>query len=564
MEVLGPVFAGLGSNSWVVGGSRTASGLPLLANDPHLGIQMPSIWYQTTLWCEELTDECPFRVSGFTFPGAPGVVVGHNQRIAWGVTNEAPDTMDLFLEEIEEDRYRVDDGWEPLEVRTEIIQVAGGEDRELEVRTTRHGPIISGRYGPVDDNVAEDGYEVALAWRALEPATLFEALLGINQASNWDEFRRAASLFDIAPQNLVYADVDGHIGYQATGDIPIRASGDGRYPVPGWTSEYDWVGSIPFEELPTVFDPASDMIVTANQPVIEPSDDIFIGVDHDYGYRSERIRALIAEHTAPLDPVAMAGIQMDTYDASAAAVVPVVLDLDSSDAAVTEIQEVLRPWAESSRPFAMEANSPGAAVYAGVWRHLLAELFDELPDDFPARGSSRFFTLIEQLLAEPEDPWWDVEATPETESARDTIERAVIAAHAELTGRLGDDPSSWRWGDLHTPVFLHQTLGQSGLAPIERLFNRVGPGVGGGSSIVNATGWDAAESYEVVALPSFRMVVDLSDLSATRAIHATGQSGHAFHSHYFDMVDEWAEGDLRTMRFEEPGSGDTLRLVPAG
>jgi penicillin amidase len=573
-SVVGPLggpFEGIGSNSWVVAGSRTATGAPILADDPHLGIQLPSIWYQATLWCEEVSEDCPFRVTGFTFPGAPGVVIGHNERIAWGVTNEGPDTMDLFVERVDGDRYMVDDEWEEMEIRTETIAVAGGADVDIEVRTTRHGPIISGRFGTVD-GIEEDlspddsDYEVALAWQALEPATLFQALLQINLASDWEEFREAASLFDIAPQNLVYADVDGHIGYQATGEIPIRRSGDGRYPVPGWTSDHEWTGLVPFEDLPSVLDPPSGMIVTANQPVVGDDYPVFIGVDHDYGYRAKRIGDLLSEAGDDLTVDDMSRIQMDNHDASATFVVPALLD-HVDDPALDDLMSVLTAWQASERPYQMDADSPGAAAYAAVWRHLLGSTFEELPEDHAAGGNSRYFEIVRRLLDDPQAAWWDDTGTEEPETRDDILHRAASAAQAELLEALGDDPDSWRWGDLHRADFENQTLGQSGIAPIERLFNRSAtPDVSGGSSIVNASGWIASEGYEVASLPSMRMVIDLSDLANSVGVHTTGQSGHVFHRNYFDMNEDWVAGRTRPLPFDPAGfdADATLILDPTG
>jgi penicillin amidase len=563
---IGAPLPGIGSNSWVVDGTLTSSGLPLLANDPHLGIQLPSIWYEVSLWCEPMSPECPFRVGGFSFAGAPGVVIGHNEKIAWGFTNEGPDGMDLFIERTRGDTYEFEGAWVPLETRTEVIEVAGGDPVEIQIRSTAHGPIISDTYEPAADlpDAQEEGHEVALAWKALEPSTVFQALLGINRASNWEDFRQAAALFDIAPQNLVYADVDGHIGYQATGDIPVRRSGDGRYPVPGWTGEYEWEDSIPFEELPSVLDPASGIIVTANQPLVGDDHPLYLGADFDYGYRAARITDLLSTADA-LTVEDMTAIQMDEYDASAAVVVPSLLELESDDPAVTAMQDALRPWAESSDPFQMDAHSAGAAAYAALWRHLLMTTFDELPEDRPADGSSRYFAVIEQLLGDPENAWWDILSTAPVETADEVLLAAARSAQEELSERLGEDAENWEWGKLHIAPFENQTLGQSGIAPIEALFNRTITGVGGSASIVNATGWAASEGYEVLELPSMRMVVDLADFSRSVAIHTTGQSGHAFHRHYFDMAEEWARGETtRPFPFEPPADGDALRLVPGG
>ncbi len=217
----------------------------------------------------------------------------------------------------------------------------------------------------------------------------------------------------------------------------------------------------------------------------------------------------------------------------------------------------------------MDPDSPGAATYAAVWRHLLAETFDELPDGREAGGNSRFFAVVEHLLDAPADPWWDRVDTPQGETRDDVLAAAMLAAHDELTKVLGDDPEDWRWGDLHTATFEHQSFGRSGIGIIEMLFNRSAPPeVPGGSGIVNATGWLAPDGYEVVALPSMRMVVDLGDLGSSRLMHTTGQSGHPYHRHYDDMVERWTAGESHPMRWDraqvEADAADTLMLLPAG
>ncbi|HET9908082.1 MAG TPA: penicillin acylase family protein, partial [Anaerolineales bacterium] len=284
---LGPVGDGIGSNSWAISGSRTSTGLPLLANDPHLSIQMPSIWYQAHLECKPVSEACPYNVAGFTFAGVPGVIIGHNQRIAWGLTNVGPDVMDLYIERVNPDnpnQYEVNGQWVDFETRKEVIHVAGGDPVEITVRSTRHGPVISETYGPLkNENTNDDPkfipfkervgidlpeqYVISLKWTALSPSTPFEAVWGFNLAQNWKEFREAAQHFHVPAQNLLYADVEGNIGYQMPGDIPIRANGEGTFPVPGWTDEYEWTDFIPFEELPFTYNPPEGYIVTANNQV---------------------------------------------------------------------------------------------------------------------------------------------------------------------------------------------------------------------------------------------------------------------------------------------------------
>ncbi len=574
-SLTGGGFEGIGSNSWVVGGALTGTGAPILANDPHLGIQMPSIWYQVGLHCTPVDHSCPFDVVGFSFAGTPGVVIGHNANIAWGVTNQSTDTQDLYIERINPEnayQYEVDGTWVDMEVRTETIVVAGGEPIEYEVRTTRHGPIISGLFAPADELEAIDtgypeGYEIALAWQTLQPSTLVEAIIGLNKAANWEEFRTALSAWDIAAQSVVYADIEGNIGYQSTGAVPIRQSHDGLRPVAGWDSANDWAGVVPFEEMPFIFNPDRGYIVTANQPVLEPGSHPVIGIDAAYGHRAARIEQMIEER-APLDAAAIAEMQMDNRDGGAIDVVPHLLAVSSDDARVVEVQGLIDRWSQGLAGFQANPGSAGAAAYAGTWRQVLALTFhDDLPEDYWPGGGGRWFEAVANLLENYQDPFWDDRSSTAIETAPQILEMAMAGAHVELSALLGDNSEDWAWGDLHIARFENQSLGQSGIVPIEWLFNRTAPDrVGGGPSIVNAAGWNAAEGYAVDWVPSMRMVIDLADLSRSTAIHTTGQSGHAFHANYADMIEMWADGEQHPMLWGlgqvEEAAANTLILVP--
>ncbi len=275
---------GTGSNNWTISGQKTVTGMPILANDPHLSIQMPSIWYEIGLHGGD------FDVVGASFPSAPGVIIGHNRHIAWGVTNLGPDVQDLFVEKINPNnpnQYEFQGEWRDMQVIEEYIRVAGqAEPEKLTVRITHHGPIVNGVMGPLHGTTA-------LQWTALQPNTLFRAVLELDRARNWDEFRDALSKWDIAAQNFVYADIEGNIGYQSTGKIPIRASGDGLMPVPGHTGEYDWTGYIPFEDLPYRFNPPEGFIVTANNAVVDEQYPHLIALEWASGFRAARITELI-------------------------------------------------------------------------------------------------------------------------------------------------------------------------------------------------------------------------------------------------------------------------------
>jgi penicillin amidase len=554
--VTGGGARGLGSNSWVVAGSRTATGKPILANDPHLGIQMPSIWYQIALHCRPKSETCPMEVGGFSFAGVPGVVIGHNDRIAWGFTNVGPDVIDLYIEKVNPEnpnQYEVNGQWVDFETRKEVIQVAGGDPVEITVRLTRHGPVISDTYGPLKDQVDPKDkeakpfreqagielpphYVIAMRWTALQPLRVFDAIWGFNRAQNWEEFHQAARLFAVPAQNLVYADVDGNIGYQMPGLIPIRKNGDGRYPVPGWTDEYEWVGYIPFEELPYLFNPASGYIVTANNQVNPWDYPYLITADWDYGFRAKRIVDLIEQAPSKVDLAYIQKMHGDNYDAGAAAVVPVLLSIPLNDAHLEEVRSILNGW-----DYQADMNSAPAALYEVFWSRLLAKTFrDELPKRYWPEGGDQWFEVMRHLVDQPQSPWWDDRSTPEKIETRDEIFRSAFQeAVTEIEKRLGKDPKRWRWGDLHTATFRNATLGKSGISLIENLFNRGPFPTAGGSSIVNATAWDTNEGYEVLWLPSMRMIVDLSDLNQSLTVHTTGQSGHAYHPHYADMIELW-------------------------
>jgi penicillin G amidase len=564
---------GVGSNSWVIGGDRSATGAPILANDPHLGIQMPSIWYQVGLHCAPVTDACPYDVAGFSFPGVPGVVIGHNSRIAWGLTNLGPDVVDLVVEQINPDnanQYRVNDEWVNMEVRTETISVAGGENKTLTIRSTRNGPIISGVFGDLDNFDETSGiplpenYAIAMRWTALLPSPgITETLLRLNTASNFDEFRDALSYFAVPSQNMIYADVEGNIGYQSPGMIPIRRNGDGRLPVPGWIDDYNWDGFIPFDDLPTLYNPDAGYIVTANNPVVDGRFDYLLTTDWTYGYRARRLVDLISANQ-PLSVDDMALIQFDAYNLNAEALRPDVLQAINTDTAVErEARAILAEWNLQNR-----ADSSGAAIWAAIWRSMLALTFqDELPESLWPAGGSRWFVVMDALMETPTDPFWDDRTTSMIENRDDILARAFENAVAELSDRLGDRPTTWKWGDLHEADFRNPTLGESGIGLIEDRFNRGGFPTSGGESIVNATGWSPVDGYKVDWLPSMRMIVDLANLENSRAIHTTGQSGQISSKHYIDMAAVWAAGGNFPMRWDrgtiEKSSEGTLRLVPA-
>jgi penicillin amidase len=549
----------LGSNNWVVSGERTVTGMPILANDPHLGIQMPSIWYEVGLHCER----CPYEVVGFSFAGMPGVIIGHNARIAWGVTNVGPDVQDLYIEKVDPDdpdRYQYKGQWLDMEVRYETIRVAGRDEPVvIKVRSTRHGPIINDIVGGPGRSWSYGWQPLALRWTALEPGTLARSVFGINQARNWQEFRIALESWSVPSQNFVYADVDGNIGYQCPGQIPIRAKGDGNLPVPGWTGEYEWIGTIPFEELPTQFNPAEGYIVTANNAVVGPEYPYHISSDWDPGYRAQRITDMLGS-AGLLSVEEMGRIQMDGVSGSAVEVLPYLLALQPEDDDAKEALAALAGWDGT-----MRADSQPAAIYAAFWVALMDNLFADELGQQPAGNWEQI--VVRYLLDDPQNPWWDNQSTPGEIEMRDRVlEQALTDGVDWLKDELGGRMRNWRFGQFHTATFENQSLGQSGIAIIERIFNRGPVEPGGSSSTVNNTGWHTREPAVVHIVPSMRQVIDLSNWDQSVAVHTTGQSGHPYHTHYDDMIPMWRDGLFHPMHWTraqvEADAEGTLRLVP--
>jgi penicillin G amidase len=570
---------GIGSNSWVVAPERSATGGALLANDPHLGPGQPSLWYQVGLRCQPVGEECPYRAEGFSFAGFPGVVIGHNDRIAWGMTNLGADVADVFLERLDGDRYLTEDGWEPLEIVEETIEVAGGDPVQLTVRETRHGPLLSdvnesaseiasgplGEDGPdadeVEDTSGELEHAAALAWTALEPTTTAGAVLPLMGAHDFEEFREAASLFEAPSQNLVYADVDGNIGYQAPGRIPVRRAHDGTYPVPGWTGEHGWDGEIDFDDLPWRYNPDDGIIITANEAVMPEDAQPFLSHDHDKGFRANRLHDLLRDRD-DLTLEDLAATQLDEYNANAEVLVPYLLEVDVPEEA-RGAQQLLADW-----DFQDRVDSAPSAFFNATWRHLLEVTFHpQLPEWAAPDGGSRWWEVVRHLLEEPDSAWWDDPQQEDIGERDDVLAAAMTAAHRELEETLGDDEQEWRWGELHTLELTHASLGASGVGVMERIFNRGPLEVGGGTSIVNANGWSAAQGYEVIWVPSMRFLVDLGDLDAGRWIHLTGQSGRPFHEHYVDQADLWQHGETIPIPFSEAAieaaGHDRLLLTPS-
>ncbi|GGV52977.1 beta-lactam antibiotic acylase [Streptomyces longisporoflavus] len=611
---LGPNGNGIGSNSWVVSGDHTITGKPLLANDPHLSPQLPSTWYQMGLHCRSLSKDCQYDVSGYTFAGMPGVVIGHNKDIAWGMTNLGADVTDLYLEKFEGDGYAYDDKVLPFKTRVETIKVAGGKPKKITVRETDNGPLLSdrddelvkvGKKATVDSAAPDrgDGYGVSLRWTALKPGKSMDAVFELNKAKDFAGFRKAAASFEVPSQNLIYADRDGHIGYQAPGKIPVRGKGDGALPAPGWDSDYRWTGYIPQSALPYEYDPERGYIVTANQAVIGKDYPYKLTADWGYGARSQRITDLIQskiKNGGKVSTEDMRTMQMDNSSEIAKLLVPKLLKIDVKDSYVREAQKLLEGW-----DYTQDADSAAAAYFNSVWRNILKlSIGNKLPKELrvkgqclnvepagntgpadeaePVRecgqrdaesaqpdGGDRYYEVIRSILDDEDNDWWKSPKT-RTDSATKTRDqlfgRAMEDARWDLTAKLGKDVDTWSWGRLHRLTLKNQTLGVEGPGWLQFMLNRGPFKLGGGEAAVNATGWNAAGGYGVQWVPSMRMVVNLDDFDKSKWINLTGASGHAYSAHYTDQTNKWVKGELLPWSYSEDAvknsTNDTLVLRP--
>lgn len=531
----------LGSNSWVLAGSRTKSGQPILANDPHLALRSPSVWYLARI-------EAPgYSATGATLPGVPGVILGHNQRIAWGLTSLEPDVQDLYVEKADPanpSRYFFRGQWRPFETRTEKIRVRGKPDMILEVRSSVHGPIVTDVYAGAE----RFGAPVALRWTGLDPGdTTAEAFFRINTAGNWEEFLEGAALLRAPAQNMIYADAAGHIGYTASGAIPMRPRSDGLLPVSG-AGEDEWTGFIPFERLPRLLDPSRGFVVTANNRVVSESYPHPFSADWPEPYRAQRIADLVLSREK-LGVAEVREIQQDRVSYQARELLPLLLDTRARDAASEDALTRLRSWNGDFAP-----DSVPASIYAAWYTALSKMPEDELRDTPPGNVRSRF--LINALKAE--SGWCDEIRTTRRESCADFKAASLRDAVATLRAKLGSDPAQWRWARLHRARFAH---GVFNAVPLLRRFFSLETGQGGDASTVNVGAYRRDGSFLMTDGPSYRQIIDLSNWEESLFVHTTGQSGNVFDRRFRDLLPLWREGEF--IRIGASGKGvETLLLQP--
>lgn len=542
LSLIPPEFNG--SNNWVVSGDKTESGMPLLADDPHLGLSTPSIWYQMHLQSPEQ------NVSGVIFAGIPGIILGHNEEIAWGVTNVGPDVQDLYIETVNPDdqtQFLYEGEWEQAEVRDEPILVKDGETVDFNVVVTRHGPVVSDLLYEEEDPEAV----FSMQWTALEPTLELQAILSFNKASDWDEFELALEDFQAPAQNFVFASTDGTIAYKANGRIPIRKSGDGQLPVPGDSADYGWDGFVPFDELPTVVNPAEGFIATANNAVVDESYDYHITDFWAQPYRYERIVEVL-EAKDDLTKEDMMALQMDQQDLYAEEFLQdMIATVKEQTNEHDDLFDVLTAWD------GVDGEDQAAPLIFHKWMKQLPEtiLSPQMPEDvYEMLPGKNHITdeMMRDAFAGEAGVWveeyggvekWLTDALNE---ARDDIEEA-----------FGDDPADWRWGEFHQLVFPHPVAGASPI--LERFLNPEPRPVGGSNVTVQAAAFN--EDGEANHGASWRFVADLSDLSRAYHIVGPGQSGHVKSDFFHNQVDDWIEGKFHETRIDGSAEGEVLTLI---
>lgn len=573
-----------GSNGFVVAPSLSATHAALLANDPHLGISMPSLWFLVGLHCQPVGSQCPYDMAGAGFPGVPGIVLGHNQSVAWGLTNVGPDVQDLFRETVDPadaSHYLYKGQSLPFDVRSETIKVAGGSDVTIQVRSTVHGPVIS----DVTSDLEEPGHVYALSWTATrEVDHTVDAVLGVSRAQNWDEFRNALRNFDAPSQTYLYADTSGNIGVEIPGLIPIRAAGDGEYPAPGEDGAHDWTGYVPYDQLPFAYNPAQGFIVASNNEPVGSSYPYFLGRDWDPGYRAARITALLQAGGASITTDTLRAIQGDTTLTRAA---PVTDNLGGASPQTADGQALKQTILDWRGDLTCTVDSHGCAAYETFEYRLLRDTFDDelgagdAPDDTARQyvGTEPSHEFLARLVTQPDSPWWDDTSTPDVTETRDQImARALDQAAADLRHELGD-PANWTWGRIHTVTFQEQTLGTSGIGPLEAIFNSGPYAAPGTCTVVDkicgsiSDEWPQGDApanlqhmFAASSAPSYRLAIDMSNLDGATILQATGQSGEPFDVFYGDYIQRWLDNRPLPLPFSadavNAAARDVLTLDP--
>jgi penicillin amidase len=544
------------SNIWVVAGSRSAGGKPILANDPHLMLTNPSIWWEAHMVCPTI------NVSGFTIAGAPGIAMGRNRHVAWGITNVQVDDVDFFIEKINPDnplQYQYQGRWEDMRVVEETIRIKGKDPVTIDIGLTRHGPIL------VENDEGPEPTAMAVKWAFTDGLQSAKAFYLLAKAANTHELALALKYWELPGENFVFADTAGNIGYWCCATVPIRSRGDGLLPVPGWNGEYEWTGYVPFEMRPHLINPEQGYIATANNKVVAEQYPHFISHYWEPVDRITRIHQLL-NTPGKLSVEKFKQMQLDVFSGLASEVTPAIvqaLEKRSAETDLLKARQILADW-----DFKMEKDSVAACLFEMTFMHMLENIFeDEMgPELYEQYLKTSVFPprAMRQLFRNGTSTWFDNVNTADTETMEDIIVRSVEQTIGQLKDESGDDAARWRWGDRHTLTFEHP-LGKK--KPLDSIFN-IGPfPVGGSRLTINMKHYSYEKPYNAIFGASYRMIVDFSNMSVAQHVLPTGESGQLGSPHYKDQLDLYLNGQYRSAWLErsdvEKHAKGTLTLKPA-
>lgn len=552
---LGNPGVGQGSNSWVLSPKSSLNRRPILCNDPHLAVAIPGVWYENHLSCPG------FEVSGVSFTGTPGVVIGHNEEIAWGMTNAMLDVQDLYIERPHPDDatlFEYNQQWEQAQVIDEVIQVRRSQPHTERVLITRHGPVIS-RLVHAGESAAKDSPQVkaldfSLRWIGHEPGQIVRSILKLNQVTTWAEFNTALDDWSVPAQNVTFADTRGNIGYRLAGKAPIRTKNLGLVPAPGWSDQATWGGTIPVAELPRLYDPPSGKIVTANNKMVGDEYAYFLGVEFDPGWRAARLEELLStkERYTIRD---MEEIQLDTLSKYAQALTPWLTLYNSDDEWEMVAVNELRKW-----NFRMDSENVAALIFQYYLLNLLQMTFGDklgsarrgylgiannplfLISGFQLRAQTKLL----ELLNEQEKCIWYMDATSGRHRTRDELlQEALIAAIKQIRHQHGDSKLKWNWGRAHQIQYTHP-LGS--VRMVRNLFNRGPLPIGGDSTTANVSSYAPQLPPGFVQVTaSYRQIYEVGAWDRAQTVTTSGQSGHPLSPHYDDQMVMWREGAYHKM-----------------
>ncbi len=547
---------GIGSNNWALSGKLTASGKPLLANDPHLGLSAPAIWYFAHL------DAPGMNVIGGTLPGIPAIILGHTETLSWSSTNTNPDVQDVYIEQIDPKNpgmYRGPDGMMPFKVRQEIIDIKGAPPLNFLVKETRHGPVVSDSFERARRIINTDRFALALRWTALDVENQsVVGLLEMNRAKDMDSFKEALRKNYAPMQNVVMADVEGNIAYQASGVAPKRILHQGLYgvaPAPGWEKQFDWNGYVPFDQLPANKNPDQGWIATANQKILASNDPNPLTGDWDLPTRYDRIVELIKSRNSP-DLDYMKTMQADTVSLGATPLLPLFNLSQPSHPLATQALEITKDFNGD-----MRTDSAAPLIFNAWADQLTRNLFSRLGylfSDYYGERNYRAALLLQ--VKNPNSPWCDDPKTPQVETCLDSSNKAFNKALDYLSKEYGNDPKKWSWGQAHTAISEHRPLSK---VPLLGQFFNIQTPFPGDSFSINVGRLELLRShnpYETLQAPSLRMIFDLSDLEKSLFIYQTGQSGWVQSHLYRNMSSLWANNQYLPLQMKPAFTSRQLEL----